>query len=38
VLATLREFAGVTEIAFRVHDDPADAIRIIGERIAPALS
>ncbi|MDH4023642.1 MAG: LLM class flavin-dependent oxidoreductase [Gammaproteobacteria bacterium] len=36
---TLREFArtGVTEIALRIHDDPADAIRLIGERIAPAL-
>lgn len=26
--------AGVTELALRLHDDPADAIRIIGERIA----
>jgi alkanesulfonate monooxygenase SsuD/methylene tetrahydromethanopterin reductase-like flavin-dependent oxidoreductase (luciferase family) len=36
---TLRQFArtGVTEIALRIHDDPADAIRLIGERIAPAL-
>jgi len=36
---TLRDFArsGVTEIALRIHDDPADAIRLIGERIAPAL-
>jgi 5,10-methylenetetrahydromethanopterin reductase len=38
-IETLREFArtGLTEIAFRLHDDPADAIRLIGERIAPAL-
>jgi hypothetical protein len=38
-IATLREFAraGVSEIALRVHDDPADAIRLIGERVAPAL-
>ena len=38
-IETLREFArsGVTEIAIRIHDDPADAIRLIGERVAPAL-
>ena len=38
-IETLRDFArsGVTEIALRVHDDPADAIRLIGERLAPAL-
>ena len=37
---TLREFAdaGLTEIALRVHDDPADAIRLIGERVWPALA
>lgn len=29
--------AGLTEIALRVHDDPADAIRLIGERVAPVL-
>jgi alkanesulfonate monooxygenase SsuD/methylene tetrahydromethanopterin reductase-like flavin-dependent oxidoreductase (luciferase family) len=36
---SLRKFAGagLTEIALRVHDDPADAIRLIGERVAPAL-
>lgn len=36
---TLQQFAdvGLTEIALRVHDDPADAIRLIGERVAPAL-
>lgn len=36
---TLRQFAdaGLTEIALRVHDDPADAIRLIGERVWPAL-
>ena len=39
-IETLRAFAdaGLTEIALRVHDDPADAIRLIGERIAPALT
>ena len=37
---TLRQFAdaGLTEIALRVHDDPADAIRLIGEKVAPALN
>jgi len=36
---TLKDFAaaGLTEIALRVHDDPADAIRLIGERVLPAL-
>jgi hypothetical protein len=36
---TLKEFAdaGLTEIALRVHDDPADAIRLIGERVMPGL-
>jgi 5,10-methylenetetrahydromethanopterin reductase len=36
---TLKEFAdaGLTEIALRVHDDPADAIRLIGEQVMPAL-
>ena len=29
--------AGLTEIALRVHDDPADAIKLIGERVVPAL-
>ena len=39
-IATLNEFAdiGLTEIALRVHDDPADAIRLIGERVMPKLS
>lgn len=38
-IETLRDFArsGVTEIALRVHDDPIEAIRLIGERVAPAL-
>ena len=31
-LKTFRS-AGVTELAFRIHDDPADSIRIIGERV-----
>ncbi len=36
---TLKQFAdaGLTEIAIRVHDDPAAAIRLIGERVWPAL-
>jgi alkanesulfonate monooxygenase SsuD/methylene tetrahydromethanopterin reductase-like flavin-dependent oxidoreductase (luciferase family) len=35
----LRQFraAGLTEIALRVYDNPADAIRTIGERVVPAL-
>jgi hypothetical protein len=35
----LHEFAaaGLTEIALRVHDRPADAIRLIGEHVIPAL-
>jgi 5,10-methylenetetrahydromethanopterin reductase len=27
--------AGVNELAFRIHDDPADSIRIIGKRVVP---
>jgi len=39
-IETLNAFAdaGLTEIALRVHDDPADAIRLIGERVMPALA
>ncbi|MGI9344614.1 MAG: LLM class flavin-dependent oxidoreductase [Gammaproteobacteria bacterium] len=35
----LREFraAGLDELALRLHDDPADAIRVIGDRVVPAL-
>jgi len=29
--------AGLTEIALRVHDDPADAIELIGRHVLPAL-
>jgi 5,10-methylenetetrahydromethanopterin reductase len=38
-IETLKGFAaaGLTEIAIRVHDDPADAIRLIGERVIPKL-
>jgi 5,10-methylenetetrahydromethanopterin reductase len=38
-IESLRQFAadGLTEIALRVHDDPAAAIKLIGERVAPAL-
>ena len=38
-IATLQQFAaaGLSEIALRVHDEPAAAIRLIGERIIPAL-
>jgi 5,10-methylenetetrahydromethanopterin reductase len=36
---TLRRFAasGLTEIALRLHDDPMDGVRMIGERVIPAL-
>jgi alkanesulfonate monooxygenase SsuD/methylene tetrahydromethanopterin reductase-like flavin-dependent oxidoreductase (luciferase family) len=36
---TLKGFAaaGLTEIALRVHDDPAEAIRLIGEQVVPKL-
>jgi alkanesulfonate monooxygenase SsuD/methylene tetrahydromethanopterin reductase-like flavin-dependent oxidoreductase (luciferase family) len=30
--------AGVTELNFRLHDDPADAIRLIGQRVVPTLT
>lgn len=35
----LQEFArrGLTEIALRLHDDPADSIRMLGEKVLPAL-
>ena len=35
-----RQFAaaGQTEIAIRLHDDPMEALRIIGERVVPALA
>jgi alkanesulfonate monooxygenase SsuD/methylene tetrahydromethanopterin reductase-like flavin-dependent oxidoreductase (luciferase family) len=35
----LRQFeaAGLTEIALRIYENPAETIRIIGERVAPAL-
>ena len=35
----LREFAsaGFTEIALRVHDNPAESIKMIGDRVLPAL-
>jgi hypothetical protein len=38
-LPRLRDFhaAGVTELCFRLHDDPAEAIRLIGERVIPYL-
>jgi hypothetical protein len=36
---TLKQFAdaGLTDIALRVHDNPADAIKLIGARVWPAL-
>jgi len=39
-VATLREFeaAGLSEIALRVHDDPAEAIELIGRHVLPALN
>lgn len=35
----LRQFqaAGLTEIALRIYDQPADTIRLLGERVVPAL-
>ena len=35
----LREFeaAGYTEIVLGIQDDPADSIRMIGERMLPAI-
>jgi alkanesulfonate monooxygenase SsuD/methylene tetrahydromethanopterin reductase-like flavin-dependent oxidoreductase (luciferase family) len=38
-IETLKGFAkaGLTEIAIRVHDEPADAVKLIGERVIPAL-
>jgi alkanesulfonate monooxygenase SsuD/methylene tetrahydromethanopterin reductase-like flavin-dependent oxidoreductase (luciferase family) len=35
----LREFAaaGLSEIALRIYENPADTIRVIGERVVPAL-
>jgi len=38
-IAELQEYVttGITELTFRAHDDPAYAIRLIGEKIAPAL-
>ena len=38
-IARLQRFgrAGLTEIALRLHDDPMDALRIIGERVIPKL-
>jgi len=30
--------AGFTEIALRIHEDPADSIKLIGSRVLPALS
>jgi hypothetical protein len=35
----LRQFqaAGLTEIALRIYEKPADTIRLIGERVVPAL-
>ena len=35
----LREFArrGLDELALRIHDDPADSIRMLGEHVLPAL-
>jgi 5,10-methylenetetrahydromethanopterin reductase len=31
------EAKGLTEISLRLHDDPMDALKIIGERVVPAL-
>lgn len=39
-IETLLDFAeaGLTEITLRIHDDPAEAIKLIGERVVPALA
>ena len=39
-IARLAEFrdAGLQELALRLHDDPADAIHMLGEQVLPALS
>jgi hypothetical protein len=29
--------AGLTEIALRLHEDPMDALKVIGETVVPAL-
>jgi hypothetical protein len=38
-IGKLRQFAasGLSEVALRLHDDPADSIRMLGERVLPAL-
>jgi hypothetical protein len=38
-IARLNEFknAGLDELALRLHDDPADAIRVLGESVIPAM-
>lgn len=40
VIEHLRAFeeASLDEVALKVHENPADAIRMIGERLVPALS
>lgn len=40
VIEHLHEFqqAGLDEVALKVHGEPADAIRLIGERVVPALA
>ena len=38
-IETLKKFkeAGLTEIAIRVHDEPEEQIKLIGEQVWPAL-
>jgi 5,10-methylenetetrahydromethanopterin reductase len=38
-VATIRRFAdsGLTELALRLHDEPMNAVRMLGERVLPAL-
>ena len=40
VIKHLQDFAaaGLDEVALKVHENPAEAIRMIGERLVPALS
>jgi hypothetical protein len=38
-LERFRQFSagGITELALRLHDDPMDALQLIGEHVLPAV-
>jgi hypothetical protein len=38
LLAESLDIAGLDVISLRRHDDPADSIRLIGERVIPGVS